>query len=135
MFFSADPGNPDTNSHFYTDVEMFTNGSTDPDQTSYLSGWTSDQIAQKSNSWKSNNYERYNSPDYDKLFAQYLKETDPDKRAALVIQLNDMLVSDVVVIPLVARKLVGGKSKLLQGNNYSPWESDLYDIASWTKSG
>jgi peptide/nickel transport system substrate-binding protein len=52
-----------------------------------------------------------------------------------VIQLNDMLVSDVVVIPLVARKLVSGASKLLQGNNNSPWESDLWDIASWTKSG
>jgi peptide/nickel transport system substrate-binding protein len=135
VFFSSDPGNPDTAAHFYTDVEMFTNGSSDPDQTSYLSGWTSDQIAQKSNEWRGNNNERYNSPDYDKLFAQYLKETDADKRASLVIQLNDMLVSDVVVIPLVARKLVSGKIKQLRGNNYSPWESDLWDIASWTKSG
>jgi peptide/nickel transport system substrate-binding protein len=135
VFFSSDAGNPDTASHFYTDVEMFTNGSSEPDQTAYLGGWISKQIAAKANSWDGNNYERYNSPDYDKLFAQYQKETDPDKRAQLVIQLNDMLVSDVVVIPLVARKLVGGKSKLLSGNNYSAWESDLWDIANWTKSG
>src|SRR5207237_10381954 len=35
VFFSSDPGNPDTAAYFYTDVEMFTNGSTDPDQTNY----------------------------------------------------------------------------------------------------
>jgi peptide/nickel transport system substrate-binding protein len=134
VFFSSDAGNPDTASHFYTDVEMFTNGSSEPDQTAYLGGWVSSQIAAKANSWDGNNYERYNSPDYDKLFAQYQKETDPDKRAGLVIQLNDMLVSDVVVIPLVARKLVDGASKQLQGTNYSAWESSLWNIAEWTKS-
>jgi peptide/nickel transport system substrate-binding protein len=135
VFFSSDPGNPDTAAHFYTDVEMFTNGSDQPDQTSYLGGWVSKQIAQKSNEWRGNNNERYNSPDYDALFAQYLKEADPDKRAALAIKLNDMLVSDVVVIPLVARILVDGQSKLLKGIVANPWESSLWNIAEWSKSG
>src|SRR5262249_32255088 len=135
VFFSSDAGNPDTAAHFYTDVEMFTNGSDQPDQTNYLGGWVTKQIAQKSNEWRGNNYERYNSPDYDKLYAQYQKETDADKRNKLVIQLNDMLVQDVVIIPLVARKLIDGASKQLQGVKNSPWDSSLWNIADWTKSG
>ena len=33
VFFSADAGNPDTNSHFYTDVEMYTSTFGSPDAT------------------------------------------------------------------------------------------------------
>jgi peptide/nickel transport system substrate-binding protein len=135
VFFSSDAGNPDTGAHFYSDVEMFTNGSSDPDQTAYLGGWVSKQIAAKANEWRGNNYERYNSPAYDTLYAQYQKETDPDKRNALVIQLNDLLVSDVVIIPLIARKLIGAKSKQLKGVNYSAWDSDLWNVGEWSKGG
>lgn len=134
VFFSTDAGNPDTAAHFYTDVEMFTNGATGPDQTNYLQGWTSAQIADKANSWDGNNYERWSSPDYDKLYAQYAKETDPDKRAQMVIQLNDMLINDVVDIPLVARKSVSGKSKQLTGVNMSPWDSELWNVGAWKKT-
>ncbi len=132
VFFSSDPGNPDTASHFYTDVEMFTNGSEQPDQTNYLAGWTTKQIAQKSNEWRGNNYERYSNPDYDRLWEQLKAELEPNRRRQLVIQLNDMLVQDVVIIPLVARKNVSAKSKQLQGVRQSPWDSELWNIADWT---
>src|SRR5262249_21263677 len=115
VFFSSDAGNPDTASHFYTDVEMFTNGSEQPDQTNYPGGWTSKRIAQKSNEWRGANYERYSSPDYDRLWQQLKQETDAARRRDLVIQLNDIVVGDVVVIPLIARKSVSGKSTRLQG--------------------
>jgi peptide/nickel transport system substrate-binding protein len=106
-----------------------------PDQTNYLGAFVSKQVASKANEWRGNNYERWSSPDYDALYAQYLKETDPDKRAHLVVTLNDLLVSDVVIIPLVARKIVDGASTFLQGINNSVWESSLWNIAEWTKSG
>ncbi len=136
VFFSSDVGNPDTAAKFYADIEMFTDGSEQPDQTNYLADWISSQIAQKSNEWRGNNYERYSNPKYDDLYAQYAKETDDDKRTAMVIQLNDILISDVVIIPLVARKApVSGRSKQLQGIVPNPWESELWNIADWTKTG
>jgi len=50
--------------------------------------------------------------------------------------MNDILVQQVVVIPLVARKFpVAGKSKQLQGVQPSPWDGDLWNIADWSKSG
>ncbi|GAC1651644.1 MAG: peptide ABC transporter substrate-binding protein [Mycobacterium sp.] len=136
VFFGSDAGNPDTDAHFYADVEMFTNGSEQPDQTNYLSNWTTQQIAQQSNQWRSNNYERFSNPEYDQSWQQLKAETDPVKRKDLVIKLNDLLVSDVVDIPLVARNSpVSGKSKQLQGIQPNPWESELWNVSDWTRTG
>lgn len=136
VFFSSDPGNPDTAGHFFTDVEMFTNGSDQPEPTNWLHDWTTEAIAQKSNEWRPNNYERWSNPDYDATWQQLKTETDQAKRKDLIVKLNDILVSQVVVIPLVSRKFpVAGKSKALQGVNPSPWDGDLWNVAEWTRSG
>jgi peptide/nickel transport system substrate-binding protein len=136
VFFSSDAGNPDTAAHFYADVEMFTNGSSGPDQTNYLANWISKEISQQSNQWHGNNYHRYSNAEYDKLYDQYRTEPDQNKRNQIAIQMNDILVSDVVVIPLVARtQPTDGKSKQLQGNKANPWDSVLWNIAEWTKTG
>jgi peptide/nickel transport system substrate-binding protein len=131
VFFSnaADGAN-----RFYYDVSMFTNGTT-PDITSYMAQWTTKQIAQKSNNWNQNNYHRYSNPAYDAIVDQMRKETDPTKISQLGIQANDLLVSDVVVIPLVNRfQVASGKSKALQGTNLNPWDSEMWNIADWYKN-
>jgi peptide/nickel transport system substrate-binding protein len=136
VFFGSDAGNPDTAGHFYADVEMYTNGSSGPDQTFYLAGWTTEQIAQQSNQWHGNNYYRYSNPQYDALWLQYKNESDPAKRNQLAIQLNDIIVNDVVSIPMVARtQPTDGKSKQIQGNKPNPWDSVLWNIADWTRTG
>ena len=136
VFFSSDAGNPDTASHFYTDVEMYTNGAASPDQTQYVALWTTEQIASKANQWHGNNYHRYSNPDYDAVYTQLKAETDPAKRRDLIIKANDILVSDVVVIPLVARtQPTDGVSKAIQGYVPDPWDSVLWNIADWTKTG
>jgi peptide/nickel transport system substrate-binding protein len=136
VFFSSDAGNPDTAAHFYADVEMFTNGSSGPDMTNYLASWTTGQIAQQSNQWHGDNYHRYSNPQFDQLWQQYKVETDQSKRDQLAIQMNDILVNDVVVIPLVARtQPTDGKSKQIQGNKPNPWDTVLWNVAEWTKTG
>jgi peptide/nickel transport system substrate-binding protein len=136
VFFGSDAGNPDTAAHFYADVEMFTNGSSGPDMTNYLAGWTTAQIAQQSNQWHGDNYGRWSSPEYDQLYLQYQSESDQRKRDAIAIQMNDILIQNVVIIPLVARtQPTDGKSKQLQGNKPNPWDSVLWNIAEWTKTG
>ncbi|MFN8473211.1 MAG: peptide ABC transporter substrate-binding protein [Anaerolineae bacterium] len=134
VFFSTDVANPDTAAHFYTDVEMFTNNSQSPDFIQYLQGWTSKEIAQKSNEWRGANYERWSNPDYDKLMTQIQTEMDATKRAALIVQANDMLINDVVDIPLVARAMPeSGKSKDLKGPIANSWDTELWNIADWYK--
>lgn len=131
--FFTNTSNDGANKMYY-DVTMYTNGST-PDITSYMSGWTTKQIAQKSNNWNQTNYHRYSNPAYDAIVDQMRKETDPAKINQLGIQANDIIVGDVVVIPLVNRfQVASAKSKALQGTNLNPWDSEMWNIAEWYKT-
>ena len=126
---------PDGANHFWTDVEMYTN-SGDPDPTSYfLSGWTCSQIAQKSNNWQLGNYARYCNPDFDAIVAQLKKETDQNNRNKLAQQANDILIKDVAIIPLITRvaPTASGVSKSLKGIKVSVWDSEMWNIADWSK--
>jgi peptide/nickel transport system substrate-binding protein len=119
---------------FYYDVSMFTNGST-PDIGSYMNGWTTSQIAQKSNNWNQNNYHRWSNPRYDAIVAEMRTTTDQAKLNQLGIQANDILIEEVVVIPLVNRfQVASAKSKTLQGTNLNPWDSEMWNIAEWYKN-
>jgi peptide/nickel transport system substrate-binding protein len=124
---------PDGANHFWSDVEMFTN-SGDPDPTSYFNGWTTSQITAKANNWQSGNYSRYSNKDFDAIVASLRTETDQAKRNDLATKANDLLLSDVVVIPLVNRTFAtSGVSKTLKGVDPTPWDSEMYNIADWTK--
>lgn len=132
VFFATDPGNPDTNGHFYADVEMFT-GTPAIDPQNDMIRWHSKSIASKANNWSGRNYQRYKNPDYDKLWDAALAELDPQKRAQLFIQMNDILIQQAVVVPVVDRKNVFARAKTLQNVNYTPWDTDYWNIANWTR--
>jgi peptide/nickel transport system substrate-binding protein len=136
VFFSSDAGNPDTAAHFFADVEMYTNGASSPDDTNYVDAWTSEQIASKANQWHGLNYHRWSNAEYDAIYAQLKTETDPAKRNALIIKANDLLISQVVTIPLVGRtQPTDGISKQIQGDIPNPWDSVLWNIADWYRTG
>ena len=69
----------------------------------WYAGPEGENIAQKSNDWSGQNYSRFQNADYDKLFEQVRLETDIAKAAELFIQLNDIVINDVAVVPLVNR--------------------------------
>lgn len=135
VFFSSDPGNLDTYSHFYADFQMDTNGPSSPYPISYLALYKSDNpdvdIAQKSNQWSGLNANRWVNEEYNELYQQALTELDPDRQAELFIAMNDLLVNEVVDIALVHRASVSAASKKLKGFVRSPWSPDVHDIANW----
>jgi peptide/nickel transport system substrate-binding protein len=133
VFFSSDPGNPDTFGHFYADVQMYTTGNSSPDPGSYMKDWTCSEIAQKANQWSGGNLARWCNPEYDRIFAQTTTELDPEKRQQLFIQLNDLLVNDGVIIPLIHRTFPTGASTTLQGVELTPWDSNLWRLKDWTR--
>jgi peptide/nickel transport system substrate-binding protein len=124
---------PDGANKMFYDVTMYTNG-TDPDPTTYMSSWTCKNVTAKANNWNSPNYHRYCNPAYDALVDQLRKETDAAKRNQLAIQANDILVGEVVTIPLVNRFAVAsGRSKSLKGVVLTGWDSEMWQIADWSK--
>ena len=57
-------------------------------------------------------------------------ELDPVKRAALYIKMNDMVVNDFIVIPLISRPRVrGGNLKLV--TTLSGWDLDFSALQNW----
>jgi peptide/nickel transport system substrate-binding protein len=134
VFFSSDADTPDTYGHFYWDLMLYANGADNPDPTVYLSGWSCEQVAGRANNWNLSNNARYCDHGYDQLLNQLKTEADPAKRKALIRQMNDKLVNDAVIIPLInLTRAPGGKAKNLQGPTGNAWDSSLWNIAEWHK--
>ncbi|MEH2150895.1 peptide ABC transporter substrate-binding protein [Nostoc sp.] len=131
IFFSGDPANPDTLAHFRADLQMFSGGNSNPDPGTYLKAWTCNEISQKKNNWSKPNSSRYCNPEYDKLWLQSNTELDPQKRRQLFIQMNDLLIKEQAVIPLISRANVNGVSNRLTGIDSTPWDDRTWNIKDW----
>jgi peptide/nickel transport system substrate-binding protein len=133
VYFSSDPGNPDTVSHFYTDVQMYNiTGGVDPEAN--MEAYTTWRIAQKANNWSGTNIVRWSHADYDTLWKQAQAELDAVKRAALFIRMNDMLIEHNVVVPITWRHAVSAASHKLQSLDLTPWDSTLWHLAYWYRA-
>ena len=70
---------------------------------------------------------------YDALFKQAETEVDPEKRRSLFIQMNDLLVEDVALIPLVHTADPVGMSTSLDGLQITNWDSTTWNIKDWRR--
>jgi peptide/nickel transport system substrate-binding protein len=131
VYFSSDPANPDTYSHFYTDIHMYTTGPGSPDPEKHMEKFTSWEIAQKANNWSGRNPTRWSHPDYDRLWKQAAGEPDPVKRAALFVEMNDMVIQHNAVIPVTWRHGQSAVGNKLRGMDLTTWDSNLWHIAYW----
>jgi peptide/nickel transport system substrate-binding protein len=130
VYFSSDAANPDTYSKFYADMQMFTTNLTAPDPGFFMRQFLSSEVASKDNKWQGRNITRWRNDDYDKAFHAAEGELDPVKRAALFIAMNDMVVGDPVVIPVVYRPGVSAMSRQLRAT-LSGWDNVLWDLKNW----
>ena len=135
VFFGGDVANNDNIWKFYADVEMFTNTFDGTDPEGYMAGWTCDQIPGPENQWGLNNMQRWCNPAYDALVAEMASTADLDARGALGRQMNDMLVQDYVMIPLITRGDVSAVNNTLLGVRFNVWDSEMWNIADWSRSG
>ena len=130
VYFSSDVANPDTYSKFCTDIQMYTTTMGEPDPGFFMRQFLSSEIASKDNKWQGRNITRWRSDDYDKAFRAAEGELDPAKRAALFVAMNDMVVGDPVVIPVVYRPSVSAMSLHLRAK-LSGWDNVLWDLKNW----
>jgi peptide/nickel transport system substrate-binding protein len=132
VFFGGDPSSPDTFQKFYADLQMYTNFFDGTDPEAYLSEWLCNKIPSPKNGWQGQNLSRYCDADYDKLIAELSRTQALPDRAIVVKKLNDKLVADGVVIPLVYRGATSAFSKRLAGVRMSGWDSELWNVADWS---
>jgi peptide/nickel transport system substrate-binding protein len=134
VYFSSDVANPDTYTHFYTDIQMYTTTMTQPDPELFMNQFTSWEVASKENKWQGRNITRWRSEEYDKLFRSAESELDPVKRAALFIKMNELVIQNVVVIPVVFRPRVAAIANTMRVEQ-SGWDSDFWNLHNWYREG
>ena len=127
VYFSSDVGNPDTYTKFYTDIQMYSNGLAQPDPGDFMRQFLTSEVASKANKWQGRNITRWQNAEFDALYASAERETDPVKRAALFIQMNDLVIKNVVVIPVVHRMGVAAVSNKLHASP-SGWDSYIWNL-------
>ncbi|WOD39383.1 peptide ABC transporter substrate-binding protein [Nodosilinea sp. E11] len=133
VYFSSDPANRETLDRFSADLQMFATGNTNPDPGAYLKTYTCDEITQKANNWSKSNYARYCNPEFDALWEQSAATLDPEARRDLFIQMNDLLINEAAVMPIVHRADVSGVSNRLTGISLTPWDLSTWNIAEWQR--
>ena len=133
VFFGGDQSSPDTFQKFFADVEMYTNNFNGTDPEAYMGSWTCKQIPSPENQWVANNMPRYCSEEYDALVAKYAITAEPAERQAIAKKLNDMLMEDGAIVPLIHRGRVAAHSNTLEGVNMGAWDSELHEIENWRR--
>jgi peptide/nickel transport system substrate-binding protein len=133
VFFSSDAANPDTYPHFYADLQMYNTTMGAPDPGYFMNQFTSWEVASKENKWQGRNVTRWRSEEYDRVYRAAEVELDPVKRAALFVKMNDLVIQNVVVIPVLWRNGVSASSAGLRGMDLTGWDSTLWRLAYWYK--
>jgi peptide/nickel transport system substrate-binding protein len=129
VFFSSDVANPDTYTKFYSDLQMYNNGS-QPDPEIFLRQFCSWEAATKENKWQGRNITRWQNKEYDDTHKAAQVELDPVKRVAMLIKLNELAVNNQVVIPIVARLgVAAAKNNLVV--ELSGWDNNTWDLPNW----
>ena len=131
VFFGGDPGSPDTYQKFFADIEMYANNFEGTDPEPYLGSWRCGNEPRPASQWQGANVPRYCSEAYDRLLAEMAKTGDIAERARLAKAMNDMLVRDYVLIPLVHRGRVSAHARSLGGVRLNTWDSEIWNIADW----
>ena len=131
VFFGSDPGSPDTFQKFYADVQMYARNFDGTDPAAYLANWQCDQTPTPENQWQGSNISRYCSEAYDALIAQMQQTADISARAAIARAMNDRLVQEFILLPLVDRGRVAAHANSLGGVRLNVWDSELWNIADW----
>jgi peptide/nickel transport system substrate-binding protein len=133
VFFSSDPANLDTYPHFAADLQMYNTTMTSPDPQYFMNQFTSWEVASKANKWQGRNVTRWRSEEYDQVYNAADVELDPVKRAALFIKMNDLVIQDAVVIPVLWRSGVSASTSRLRGMDLTGWDSTFWRLPYWYK--
>ncbi|MGC4193110.1 MAG: peptide ABC transporter substrate-binding protein [Thermomicrobiales bacterium] len=140
VFFDGSAGNDQNFTHFYSDMQQYTDGATSSFPLNYMKYWYAgpdgENIAQKSNSWTGTNKTRYRNADYDAAWEQIATLTDQQKAIELFIELNDHVIDNHVEIPiaqLVADRYAVVNTFREENIAVTAFGDTFWNIANWNR--
>lgn len=141
IYFDSAPGNDQTINKMYWDMNMYTNNSVSTIPIAYMSDWYAGpdrrNFSQASNEWTGGNRQRWANEEYDAAFEAVQKATTIEEAAELFIRMNDLIIEDRAVVPLVNRAAdVYAISNTLYDENVAlgaGFEYNYWNIANWNR--
>ena len=132
VLFGGERSSETSFARFFGDVLMFTDiTGIDPQQA--LSEGLCESIPTRENGWSERNYARFCDESFDAAFAQLEETTEQSQRIELIKQLNDIIVSNSYLIPLVRRGAISARLESLKGVRENSWDSSLWNIGEWRR--
>jgi peptide/nickel transport system substrate-binding protein len=138
VFFDSAAGNDQNFQHFYFDITNVSSGATGSVPITWLNKWYAgpdgENIAQKENGWAKNNNQRWQNADFDAMYEELQAATDLETAQQLLIALNDLVIEEVVAIPIVWRPFFNAVSNRLRVENIgneNGFGSPYWNIANW----
>ncbi|MGY6536641.1 MAG: peptide ABC transporter substrate-binding protein [Pararhodobacter sp.] len=131
IYFGNDPDAPETLQRFHADLQLYANQFSGTDPQPYLATWRCGQEPRPETGWQGANIPRYCDPAYDALHLRLTRMANPQERARVARQLNDMLVQAFVILPLVHRGRVSAHAGSLGGVVMNTWDTEMWNIADW----
>jgi peptide/nickel transport system substrate-binding protein len=131
VFFGGDAGSPDTFQKFYADVEMYANTFNGTDPQAYLGNGLCDKAPSPDSQWQGENISRFCMEEFDALHTELTKTADIGERSRIGRELNDMMVENGGMIPLVHRGRLSAHSTTLGGVVLNVGDSELWNVADW----
>ncbi len=137
IYFDSSAGNDQNVNHMYHDFNMHQTSAGAPTPIRFVQRWYAgpdgENIAQAENDWSRINQVRYQNEEYDALFEELRVETDATRQIELFIEMNDHLIDNNALIPMVAvaeRSAAAGwlNEEAIQ---LGPFNLDYWNIANW----
>jgi peptide/nickel transport system substrate-binding protein len=110
---------------------MYTNNFSGVDPEAYMANWLCDGAPRPSTQWQGDNINRWCNPEYDALAAEFAKTAGLEARAEIAKKMNDMLMQDYVLFPLVYRGNPSAHAVTLGGVRMNDFDSELWNVADW----
>ena len=98
-----------------------------------MNQFTSREVSAKANKWQGRNITRWRSEEYDRTYNASDSELDPVKRAGLFVKMNDLVIQNAVVIPVLWRSGVSASAVNLKGMDLTGWDSTFWRLPYWYK--
>ena len=138
IFFDGAAGNDQNLQHFYWDMATISSGPPSSVPVSFVNKWyageNGENISQQSNEWTATNIQRWNSPEFDALYEELLVATSLEEASRILIEINDLVIGEVVCIPIVLRPFFNAVSNRLREENIgndNGYASPYWNIANW----
>ena len=131
VFFGSDEANPDNLGALHRRPPDVRAGSSTSTPSRRCACSRRGRSPARRTSSRARNTTRWRNEEFDRLYKAAETEMDPVKRAAHFIRMNDLVVQNIVVIPLVWRNWVSGVGNKLKGTDISGWDSSFWNLSHW----